>query len=175
MIENYNKYKILKNFFDKPAKKFQLRELSRNSDISLPSVKNYVEELLAEDLIEKVEEGVYPGYKASKTDKFCLYKKIDLERRLHDIGLVDFLKDKLSAPDAIVLFGSAARGEDIERSDLDILVVSGEKGIDLKKFEEEINREINLLFMSEKELKEDKELANNIANGILLDGYLVVK
>jgi len=175
MIENYNKYRVLKNFFDFPTTKFQLRELSRQSGLSLPSVKNYVEELLEENLIERVEEGVYPGYRANKNERFRLYKKLDLERRLHETGLVKFLKEKLSEPNSIVLFGSAARGEDIEKSDLDLLVVAQEKELDLTEFEQELKREINLQFITKRELKQNRELANNIANGTVLAGHLVVK
>jgi len=124
---------------------------------------------------EKVEERVYPGYEASRNDEFKLYKKLDLERRLHLTGLVDHLNEKLSQPDAIVLFGSAANGEDIEESDIDILVVCKEKDVDLKKFEKKFNRKINILFMDEDELKKNNKLANSIANGMVISGYLVVK
>lgn len=74
-----------------------------------------------------------------------------------------------------MLFGSAARGEDVEKSDIDILVVSEEREINVEEFEEEFNREINLQFMTEEEIKANKEFANNLANGIVLDGYLVIK
>lgn len=175
MLENYNRYKILEEFFDYPTKKFQLRELARNTDVSLPSVKNHIEELVKENFIKKVKTGTYPGYKAKRNEKFKLYKKLDLIRRLHEIGLVKYLKEKLDEPDAIVIFGSAAYGEDIEKSDIDILVVCKQKKIDLTQYQREINRKINLQFMKEEDIKKNKELANNFANGIILSGYLVLK
>ena len=175
MLENYNRYRILQEFFKKPTKKHQLRELSRATDISLPTVKDHVEKLQEMGFVEKNEEGVYPGYEASRNDEFKLYKKLDLERKLHLTGLVDHLNEKLSQPDAIVLFGSAANGEDIEESDIDILAVCKEKDVDLKKFEKKFNRKINIQFIDKDELKKNNKLANSIANGIVLSGYLVVK
>ena len=72
--------------------------------------------------------------------------------------MIDFLVDSLS-PDAIVLFGSAARGEDIEDSDIDLLVIAKETGIDLGRFEERIQRRISIHF--EPKISEiPKELLN---------------
>jgi predicted nucleotidyltransferase len=73
----------------------------------------------------------------------------------------------------LVLFGSCARGEDIETSDLDLLVVAKEKEVDLKKFESALKRKISLHF-EENVSQIPKELLNNIINGIVVFGYLTV-
>ncbi|MDY6788483.1 MAG: nucleotidyltransferase domain-containing protein [Candidatus Nanohaloarchaea archaeon] len=169
-----NQQKALEEFFRHPTRKFQIRELSRETGLSLPTIKDYLAEFMEKGLVEKVEEGVYPGYRASMNDSFRLYKKLWTVEKLHETGLVEKLEKELH-PDSVVLFGSAARGEDIEKSDIDILVVSESRDINIKKFEDKFNREINLQFMVVEELKKNRELANNIANGIVLSGYLVVK
>lgn len=174
MFEDFNKYRVLRRFFLKPGKKYQLRELSRETGISFPSVKNYVTELEEEGFLETVEEGTYPGYRADTNEKFRLYKRNDTVRRLHESGLVDEL-EKEFRPNALVLFGSAARGEDTEESDIDILVVAGEKTFDVEGYESEFQREINLQFMNEDEILENKEFANSLANGVVLKGFLRVK
>lgn len=175
MLENNNTYRVLTQFFKKPTKKHQLRELSRNTKLSLPTIKNHTQKLTKKDLIKKVKEGTYPGYKAKMNKKYKLYKKLYNIRKLHETALITYLKNQLSHPNAIVLFGSAARGEDIEKSDIDLLAIAEQKELDLKEYEKELNRKINLQFMNEQELKQNKEFANNIANGIVLDGYLVIK
>ncbi len=48
------------------------------------------------------------------------------------------------------------------------------KNLILTKFEEAINRKINLLF-EPKISNLSKELKNNLANGIVLSGYLVLE
>jgi hypothetical protein len=56
---------------------------------------------------------------------------------------------------------------------VDLLVVSKEKEVDLKKFESALKRKISLHF--EENVSEiPKELLNNIVNGIVLYGYLTV-
>ena len=41
--------------------------------------------------------------------------------KIKEIGLLDYIYDKCM-PDAIILFGSASKGEDTEESDIDIFV-----------------------------------------------------
>lgn len=171
---NGKKQDVLEEFFRRPRHKFQLRELSRNSDVSTPSVKNYIQEFKQENLVEVVEEGIYKSYRSKLSEEFKLQKKLYNIEKMHETGLVKEIEEKC-VPDAVVLFGSAAEGEDIEESDIDLLVVSSEKDIDLQDYEQKFNREINITFMTEKELKQNKEFSNSIANGTVLSGYLVIK
>lgn len=168
------KQDVLEEFFRRPRHKFQLRELSRESDVSTPSIKNYLQEFKQENLVEIVKEGVYKSYRAKMSKEFKLQKKLHNIEKLRDTGLVKEIEEKC-VPNAVVLFGSAAEGEDIEESDIDLLVVSGEKELDLEEYEERFNREINITFMTEQELKQNEEFANSVANGIVLSGYLVIK
>ena len=172
MIQNYNTYKILKLFFDFPRKKFQLRELSRKTNVGLPSVINHVKKLEKEGFVKRVSEGVYDSYVSNRNEKFKSYRKNDVLLRLKESGLVDFLADEF-IPDTIVLFGSASMGEDVEESDIDLFLVAKEKDVKLENFEKSLNRKINLHF-EEKISDLPKELLNNIANGIVLYGYLKV-
>ncbi len=133
---------------------------------------NHVKVLEKEGLVKKEKINIYYSYKANKTDRFKLYKKVNLLLRLHDSGLVKFLEEKLS-PNAIVLFGSASRGEDIEKSDIDLCILAAEEELNLKIFEKELKRKINLFFESSfNEIP--LELKNNLINGIILSGYLKV-
>jgi len=172
MLQNYNTYRILELFFDFPTKLFQFREISRLVDLGLPSVVAHVKKLEKEGLVKKEKVQVYYGYKANKTERYRLYKKLNMVLRLNENGLIGFLEEKFS-PNTVVLFGSASRGEDIESSDIDLFVLAKEKKLDLKLFEKKLKRKINLFF--EENLKDvPKELMNNIINGIVLSGYLKV-
>ncbi|MCK5022638.1 MAG: nucleotidyltransferase domain-containing protein [Candidatus Aenigmarchaeota archaeon] len=172
MIQKYNTYRVMKLFFDRPGKIFHLREISRLLNLGMPSVKLHIKRLQKEELIEKRDGDIYPGYSSSHNKKFRLYKRNDILLRIQESGLVDFLVDNLT-PDAIVIFGSASRGEDIENSDIDIFVVAKEKDIKMKKYENLMKRKINML--AESSVNDvPKELLNNIINGIVLYGYLDV-
>lgn len=174
MFEDFTKYRVLQHFFRRPTEKHQLREIARETDVSVPTVRSYVDELEAEGFLEEVTDGVYPGYKSTLNQKFKLYKRLETVRKLNESGLVEEL-EKEFRPNSIVLFGSAANGEDTEESDIDILVVAAEKNFDATEYSEVFNREINLQFMTEDELAANKEFANSVANGIVLNGFLKVK
>ena len=59
--------------------------------------------------------------------------------RIKESGLLDFLVDNFF-PDAIVLFGSASRGEDTEKSDIDLFLVAEREEIELSGFEKKLKR-----------------------------------
>ena len=171
MLEKYNRYKLLKVFLDSPTDSFRLREIARLTEISPPSVMNYLKEFEKEGLISKQIKRGIPFYIALRESlEFILYKKISIFFELNQCGLVSYLWDKLS-PQAIVLYGSFAKGESIENSDIDLFILGKDKDLDIKNFEKKLNKKIHPLF--KQSLKEmPNELKNNILNGIILKGYL---
>jgi len=172
MIHNYTGYRILRLFFDYPTKGFQLREICRMAKLGMPSVKLHIKRLENEGFVKMEKTGVYASYRASKNERFRRYKLGDMLLRLYDSGFVDFLENEFS-PNAVVLFGSASRGEDTERSDIDILILAKEKEIELKEYESSLKRKISIMFESDVR-KLPKELRNNVINGIVVYGYLKV-
>ncbi len=172
MLEKYAPYRILSLFFDSPTRKFQLREICRETGMGLPSVRNHVKMLEKAGFVKKNDLGTYPSYSSSRNERFKLYRRRDVLIRLQESGLVDFLADRL-LPDAIVLFGSSCRGDDVEASDIDLFIVARERDVDLKKFESKLKRKISLHF-NEKPTGLSKELLSNIINGIVVYGYLEV-
>ena len=173
MLQDYNRYKILKIFLDNPTESFRLRELSRLSKIAPPSVMNYLKSFEEQELIKKYEKRGIPFYQALRdNDDFILYKKISIFYELNNSGLIDFLWQELS-PEAIILYGSYAKGESTEDSDIDIFIIGKEKEINIKKFEEKLGKEIHLMFDQLKNIH--KELKNNLVNGIVLKGYLKIE
>ncbi len=176
MLQNCSTWKVAQVFFDEPAQDHYLREISEKAGLSHTSVKKHLEDLerLGVIEVEKLERGerTYPIYKRVENDTFKLYKKLDVQNRLVRSGLLEFIEENC-IPDAIVLFGSAAHGEDIEGSDIDIYVQANDVKIDISKYEEMFNRKIQLHF---KECLEEypRELVNNIANGIVVYGYIEV-
>jgi len=173
MLQNYNRYRLLKIFLNNPTDSFRLRELSRLSKIAPPSVMNYLKEFEEQELIRKYEKRGTPFYRAIRENaNFVFYKKLSILYELNNSGLIDFLWDNLN-PDAIILFGSFAIGEDIESSDIDLFVQCPEKKLNLEKYEKMLGRDINLFYESNFS-RLNKELKNNILNGIKLKGYLKV-
>jgi predicted nucleotidyltransferase len=183
MLRKDNRYKILRVFFDNPNPKgvgFQLREISRKVNIAPPSVKKYLDELSKEEgygypLIIKGEHRVhrYPVYMANRASEYFRFlKKIDMITRLYESRILQYLYEKC-IPGAIVLFGSASKGEDLEDSDVDLFLLCKERKLDIGRYEDCLKRRISVLF-EENFNKLSKELKNNILNGVILQGYLKV-
>ncbi len=171
MLQKYTRYNILQEFFDYPRKNFQMREISRNIKISQPSVINHLKELIKEELIIRENKGIYPTYIANRdNEKFRVYKKLNILLRLYDSKLIDFIYNECS-PKVIILFGSASIGEDTEQSDIDLFIDSKSRELKLEKYEKTLKRKINILYEGNFN-KINKELKNNIINGIIVKGYL---
>jgi predicted nucleotidyltransferase len=160
-------------FFDSPEKKFHIRQISRLVGLSPPGISKIIKRLKEERLLTSERKGMVEEVSASKTDKFFYLKLCHNISTLNESCLVKFLRDKYEEPEAIIVFGSYAHAEDTSKSDVDIAVVTGMRmSIDLKEFEKQINRKINIYEVRIKGCK--KEFINNLANGIILHGFLKV-
>ena len=149
MLQKYNRDRVLEVFFDNPLPEggLSLREISRNSGVPLPSAKNYLEELEKEKLVLKKKNRLgNPVYYANRDEEYFLFlKKMNNIKNIQESGVVEHIYYELG-PKAIILFGSACRGEDILESDIDLCVLSKDKELDLEKFEKKLNRKINVFF-----------------------------
>lgn len=178
MLQKYNKWLVLKVFFDDPSSGgsgFQLREISRNVGLAPPSVKRYLTELSKEGLVIRTKHRInnYPLYWANRdSESFKFLKKLDILLSLKESGVLDYLNEECM-PAAIVLFGSASRGDDMRDSDVDLFLLCKERRLEMQKYEKKIKRKISLFFA--KDINElSNELKNNILNGVILKGYLKV-
>lgn len=152
--------------FDFPTRRFHVREIARLVNTSAPAVSKALK-LLEQKEFVSIKKNFLHEVTANRTENFIIEKKIANLQKIHSSGLLKFLKDnfKLST---IVLFGSYARGEDTEKSDIDITIIAKEKKLDLEKYEKVLKRKINILFTDMKKIS--KELKNNIVNGIVFAG-----
>lgn len=168
-------WKVAEVFFREPTQEHYLKEISKKSILAHTSVKIYLKQLENEAIIKKLiqKKGTrnFPTYRANIDGG--AYKRSKRHYNLHSpsfYGLLSYLANKLM-PKVIVLFGSYGRGEDTEDSDIDFFVESNKEEINLKQYEKELNRKIQLHF--NKNFKAlPAELKNNIVNGVILWGYL---
>ncbi len=172
MFEKNNTYKVLKIFLENPTKEFGLRQIAREINLSPTAVKRHLKELEKKKLIQTFYYEKIPKYQAIIDKKeFKLFQKISIQYELFKSGLIDYLWDTLS-PEAIILFGSYAKGEATEQSDIDVFIIGKKKKINISKYQEKFSQEIQLF---QDELKNiPKELKNNLINGIILKGYLKI-
>lgn len=162
-------------FFRHPAVNLRVRQIEREAGAPLPSVIRYTKELEKEGILRSRDVAKVTTYSADRASKqFLLEKKLFNIQQLFSSGLVDFLIQEFNNS-LVMLFGSYARGEDIEGSDVDIYIETPKKrGVELGHFEKKLQRKIQV-FQYDKITKiKNKELANNIINGIVLNGFIEV-
>ena len=157
-------------FFIFPQRVFGLRELSRLSKTPKSSLQRKLKLLIKQELVKKVKE----GYVANETGFWYRFQKRNyLLTEVYESGLVNYL-EKLTFAQVMILFGSGAKGEYVQKSDLDIFLLAKEKPLNLRIFEKKLKRKINLLF-KENFHQLSPELFNNILNGYKLSGYIKLK
>lgn len=115
--------KVLETFFSNPIEDFHEREVMRRSCISKGSANAILRKLTKLELLNREKRGRMVFYRFNIKNIVARHLKI-----LFNIWelkeIVDKLKDKSKK---IVLFGSCAEGTDVEDSDIDILVIAGER------------------------------------------------
>lgn len=172
MIQKNSTMKVLEIFFREPTNIHFIREMGRKIKLAPTSVKNNIKKLLKEELILEKKSKPFNGYIANRdNENFLFYKKMANIASIKDSGLLDFIVNSIY-PKTIILYGSYLRGEDLESSDVDLLIISkAKKEINLKKFEHILKRKIHL--MIKQDLKKlQKNLRTEIINGFVLYGCL---
>lgn len=174
MIRKNNKLLLQEHFFVNPTSALRVRELERATNLPLPSITRYVKELIREGIVQKKIMGTTTFYTAHRTDERYRAQKILYNlNALHETGLIQHLINHYhNAP--LRLFGSYSRGEDTEDSDIDIYVQTPLESVSLATFEKKLKRTVQLFTYKDIHAIPNKELANNIVNGIPLNGYIEV-
>jgi len=173
--ENEKINRILKLFFENPTGSFHLREIAHLTGVSPATVSRKLKILVSSKFLKVVRSKPIFEVKANlDLREFVEAKKNHNIKVLIESGILDFLIQKYNHPEAIILYGGYAKGEDIEKSDVDIAIITSKKlAPPLEKFEKELKRRIHLLEINYDEIK--PTLMNNLANGVILFGYLKVK
>jgi len=169
------KQTIKEFFFVNPTAKLRVREIERTLKLPLPSVIRYCKELEKESILTTIKIGNVNFYTANRgSEKYLLEKKLYNIKIIYESGLIEYLRRELSNP-SIVLFGSFAKGEDTEESDIDLYIETlSRKKVSLEKFEKLLKRRIQAFQHKNLDEISNTNLANNIINGFLLNGFVEV-
>ncbi len=171
-------FAVAERIFNYPNKTFHVRMLAEETGLSTTAVVRSIDELRDFRIITVEETALTKNIKADlNSNAYPFYKTIFNLYCLKHYGFVDELV-RLYAAEFIVLFGSFAKGEDIEDSDVDICVVSQKKSVELpskniQNYEKKFCRRINIHLLHSLE-GSSNEFKNALANGVVLHGYLKV-
>jgi predicted nucleotidyltransferase len=178
LLFRQSSFYVAKAIFDHPNETFHLRELAAKTGFSTTAVRSAIDELSSFDIITIEDTKITKNVKANlDSESYRAYKTIFNLYQLRNSGFVDMLVEIFGNPQTIVVFGSFAKGEDIEESDIDILVLShlcpNIKDNAFLQYEKKFNRKINIHNLASLGKSEDA-FKNAVANGVVLHGYLKV-
>jgi len=163
---------ILRVLFRKAGASLNQRQVALLLGVTPPAVMKALPLLEELDFIKVSKDKETKRWSISlnsENHKVMQLKRADNLKQIYESGLADFLEKEFAGA-TIVLFGSYSRGEDTASSDIDIAVVGrNEKAVNVAEYEKMLNRKININFY-ESFAKINKNLKENLANGILLAG-----
>ncbi|MBI5797571.1 nucleotidyltransferase domain-containing protein [Candidatus Woesearchaeota archaeon] len=176
--------KILYWFFSFPNTPIGLNDLSAATQISKTTAKKIVNSLEKERFLDKKIYGKTWIITCNQSHEFNRTKKIVFNLNMvfdtYLGGLREDILNLVGNPKVAILFGSYRKGDDNDKSDIDIAVeIAGNtdlKIIHLGKISEFGYRRdvpVNVHIFSRNKI--DINLFSNIANGIVLEGFLEVR
>ena len=173
--------KCLAWFYDYPTAKIGLSDLAKSINSSKTAAKQAVESLVNVQFLNRDVVGKAWLLSANQKHPYFITKKIPYNLNLvYESGILEEVYKVVPSARNIILFGSYRWGTDTEESDIDIAVEVVDNK-DLKiinlgtigQLGYRKNILINLHIFSRN--KVDLNLFANIANGIILDGFLEVR
>lgn len=181
LYEETAKNKIAEILFKYPEKEFSLSDLAREAEVAKANIGNILSEFQEAGIITIEKLTKIWRIKANQTNQLFIRSKIIYNLRfVYRSGLIEYIIEHFKNPKSITLFGSFRKGEDLSNSDVDIAIESDEikeyKTMNLRElteFEKIIGRRIQIHIFNRNNI--DINLFNNIANGIVLWGFLEVK
>ncbi len=173
--------RVLEVLFRYPETEFSLSDLAKEAAVAKPHIGVILSDLEQLGFISITKLTKIWRIKANQQSENFIKSKIVYNLHfLYQSGLVEFLIEHFENPKAIVLFGSFRKGEDFSTSDIDIAIESETEEYKTVRlatligaFEREIGRKIQIHLFNRRNI--DLHVFNNIANGILLAGFLEVK
>ena len=171
--------KVAKFFLENPYKEFYLREIAKKLKLSPFAINKYCNILIKERLIIEIRKANLRYFTPNLSSLFYKQLKIALNiKNIQNSGVLESLQQNVPNISSIVLYGSMAKGENDEKSDIDLLIIGKESKV-MRKFSDLLHGSIQYSFFSwsewNKKAKEDNPFYFEVISyGIVLFGELPV-
>jgi len=163
--------KVIYVFHEYTGQEFHEREVMRRARISKGSANSILRRLAQVEVLEGRRVGRMVFYRLNTRSPLARQMKV----LLNIYSLRGLLKGIRPYCRKILLFGSCAEGLDVSDSDIDLLVLTQEKGkakVEISTHQGEIGRRIAAIVVSASEFarmkREDRALYDGISRGITL-------
>lgn len=182
-----NEEKVLNFFYQNKKEEIHLRELSRVTNIHVQVLSKTLKNLIKNNILKEQKKANLKLFSLKKNKKvYSLYTLFDVEKidslpLLRKEAIKTYLNSLKEIPIFAIIFGSTAKGNFKENSDIDILIVTYKK-INTKDAEKE-TKALNSIKITtfqtvfedfEKELKQkqDKVIQSALNTGIPLQNHI---
>lgn len=178
---------ILNLFYNNQNEKFHLREISRKTNLNENSVTRFLNKLEKAKLIKSKKRANLKEYSISKNKKlYSIFNLFDLEKynslpMERKQAIEYFIKKLENQPLITLLFGSTAKNNFREDSDIDLLLITNGK-INLKKAKDFSESQTGIKissfqisfeeFKEELKLKKDKVIQSAIETGYPIENSI---
>ncbi|MEW6222270.1 MAG: nucleotidyltransferase domain-containing protein [Candidatus Hadarchaeota archaeon] len=135
---------VLAHFFEDPMEEVYLRELARRIKMSAATAMRATQLLVKKNLLVKRVERNATYFKANITPEFREMKKAHTVSKIFDAGVVGLIRERSAGLASMLLYGSAAKGEDSPDSDYDFLVIASRCDVNSDELSGRLGRETNL-------------------------------
>jgi predicted nucleotidyltransferase len=158
-----------------PLKIWHFEEFVKQTNMTRASINKWLKKYQKDGLLKRIKDkGKFPYFTANSNNTvYQSKKKIFMLNKLHEVGFINHLLS-LEKAKTIIIFGSIAKGDWYNDSDIDIFILGDAKGIKKSKYEIQLHRDIELhIFESKKNVKAVKTgLINNVINGFIIKGNI---
>lgn len=173
--------KALEWFFSFPSRELTLSDLSLELKISKTTANNIVRQLSDEGFLKKETLGRTWRIAYNQNQPNFIARKIGYNIiKIYESGILGEIHKRIPNPKAVILFGSYRKGDDVENSDIDLAVETADdkeprilKLGNVRQIGYRKNVPVNIFIFSRKKI--DLNVFANIANGIVLEGFLEVR
>ncbi|HIG96563.1 TPA: nucleotidyltransferase domain-containing protein [Candidatus Woesearchaeota archaeon] len=172
--------RILSWFCAYPEKEFTFNEICTATGTSKTVAKQVIEIFIKKGVIIRNILGKLWRLAVNQESEYFKQIKIVLNfQQIYLSGIANAIRKSYPQARAIILFGSYRKGDDISTSDLDIAVeIPGNLALTVENFQtcalgyrEKVQVKLHLFCRQ----KIDPNVFANIANGIILNGFLEVR
>ncbi len=168
-------------FFAYPQEEFTLNDLTKKLEVSKTTTHLVINQLVKEGFLEKRVLGKLWQIKANPHHSSFTTRKIPFNLQyIYESGILEWITAHIPNAQAVILFGSYRKGEDIVGSDIDIAVEIPENQktdtnthVLLQQLGYRKNVTVTVLRYARSTI--DLNVFANIANGIVLRGFLEVQ
>lgn len=126
LFQESNSMRVLTFFFENPYTEIYLRELARKLKMSASTVLRCLQVLEKDRLISRRTEKNAAFFKSTMSNEFKALKIAYTVSKIEEAGVVEVISKKSAGLSCILLYGSAAKGEDDLKSDYDFLAIAAD-------------------------------------------------